>query len=120
MGRLVSSPEATRRKCPHKLLDLFFLNNRGYASVPPPFLASARQGRRIIRNEIELARGVAIFFRGWTQHALDGRFEQVKAFLSYARQVVASEYGSPHPKAFLRLVIVIQCASTPVDCDSCT
>jgi hypothetical protein len=25
---MVSSPEATRRKCPHKLLDLIFLNNQ--------------------------------------------------------------------------------------------
>jgi hypothetical protein len=44
------------------LLDLFFLNNRDYAGWSLALLASARQGRRIIRNEIELARPTGNFF----------------------------------------------------------
>lgn len=62
LGPIGLFTRTTRRKCPHKLLDLFFLNNRGCAAAPLPLLASARQGRRIIRNEIEMARVAANFF----------------------------------------------------------
>ena len=33
----VPAPETTPRKCPHKLLDLVFLNNRQHASAPAFF-----------------------------------------------------------------------------------
>ncbi len=55
LGPIGLFTKTTRRKCPHKLLDLFFLNNRGCAPAPLPLLASARQGRRIIRIDSDVA-----------------------------------------------------------------
>ena len=44
-----------QRKCPHKLLDLIFLNNQHHARQCLPFQTSARQGRRIIQTDFLLA-----------------------------------------------------------------